>query len=72
MVPDGIGRLTGHPAFAAFGFVAAATAVHSALLVIAPAFWGLRWNLAHRPALTPAVALLAAGAALLTYRALGV
>ncbi|HEV8395948.1 MAG TPA: hypothetical protein VGQ37_16825 [Vicinamibacterales bacterium] len=70
-IRHGIGILPGHPAFAAFGVVAAATAVHGALLVIAPALYGLRWSLTRRPVSPPAMALLAVVAALLTYRAVG-
>ena len=70
-IRHGIGILPGHPAFAAFGVVAAATAVHGALLMVAPALCGLRWSLARRRVSMPVMGLLAVGAALLTYRAVG-
>jgi hypothetical protein len=69
-IRGGIGSLPGHPAFAAFGFVAIATAVHGAVLVIAPALWALRRSLDCRPVRKPAAALFAFTTALLTYRAM--
>ena len=67
-----IGILPRHPAFAAFGVVAATTAIHSALLVIAPALWGLGCGRARRPLPAVARVVLAAGTLLLTYRAVGI
>jgi len=54
LIRNDIGILPRHSAFAAFGVVAAATAVHGAVLVIAPALCGLGWGLAHRPVSVPA------------------
>ena len=68
---EGLGRLPDHPAFAAFGFVATATAVHGAILVIAPALYGVGRSMRNRRVRSPAVVLLAVGAALVTYRAIG-
>ncbi|MNC94439.1 hypothetical protein D3C83_112920 [compost metagenome] len=65
-IRGGIGSLPGHPAFVAFGFVATATAVHSALLVIAPALCGVGWSMRDRRVKSPAVVLLTAGVALVT------
>lgn len=64
-----IGTVSGHPAFAAFGMVAAVTAAHSALLVIAPALYGLRLSLSRRPLSVTARVGCALGITLLTYRA---
>jgi hypothetical protein len=48
LTPNDIGLLPRHPAFGAFGVVAAVTAVHGALLVIASAFSGVASNVAGR------------------------
>lgn len=69
MIRNDIGILPRHPAFAAFGVVAATTAVHSALLVIAPALYGLGLALARRGVSVGARAAFAVGIVLLTYRA---
>ena len=67
-----IAVLPRHPAFAAFGAVAIATAVHSALLVIAPALYGLGLGLARRPVSVAARVAFAMAIVLLTYRAVDV
>lgn len=72
MVRRDIGILPGHPAFATFGVVAAVTAAHAALLVIAPALCGLALSLARRPVSVAARVAFALGIVLLTYRAIGI
>lgn len=67
-VRDGIDRIPNHPAFAAFGLVATATAVHGAIFVIAPALCGVAWSLRCRRVTSPFVVLLAVGAVLTTFR----
>ena len=72
VIRNDIGVLPRHPAFAAFGVVATATAVHSALLVIAPALYGLGLGLARRPVSVAARVAFAMAIVLLTYRAVDV
>lgn len=72
VIRNDIGVLPRHPAFAAFGVVATATAVHSALLVIAPALYGLGLGLARRPVSVAARVAFAMAIMLLTYRAVDV
>jgi hypothetical protein len=67
-----IGVLPRHPAFAAFGVVATATTVHSALLVIAPALYGFGLGLARRPVSLATRVAFAMAIMLLTYRAVDV
>lgn len=67
-----IGVLPRHPAFAAFGVVAITTAMHAALLVIAPALYGLRLGLGRRPVSVVARVAFAMGITFLTYRAAGI
>jgi hypothetical protein len=72
VIRNDIGILPRHPAFAALGVVATATAVHSALLVIAPALYGLWLGRARRPVSAAARVVFAMAIVLLTYRAVGV
>jgi hypothetical protein len=70
-VRRGIDVIPGHPAFIPLGFVATAAALYGALLVIAPALWGVGRSMADRRRASPAALLLAAGAVLVTCRAIG-